>query len=501
MQKRKLLPLILVIFTLILNLSACGNSESDNESQQPTCTTETNDLGHDCNDEYQYDENFQFINVQLPEEFLKCKHEIVTSHEQDLSDYGCCSGIIYYNTCEICKYNLFVNLKGLTCIPKFKAKCKFIDDDIHEAFYQGGCCVKCNLSFRTYKKIEENECQKNYIYYKYIFGETELEVYGNISNHEIYEETIELLGDSCSAGIKITKHCTTCGETTKTTYLNHYYKETKIENDCLEVYGYKCVGCDETKQITNIIHKCNFKKVSTKSNVNNYIETYKCNHSKYTMTKEYINVNENCRTYTTQITKYFKNDICIFESSFNFDFKGNHEYNDKSYTLIFGNCNEKAEYELKCNKCGHTEKHTSYHPYQYCEPIELAQFGMCGGYDSKSKCPLCESNNIKGIDDSSCTWETISSNENTATFYCNSCQTTKVVTTNKEIIKKCFGKITTLYQYIKNGNIVYESEYINAGYLHNFTCVYEEIGEYTNEYNSCQDCGYKQCDYYSKQNN
>ena len=418
----------------------------------------------------------------------------------DLSAIGICENEIFVEYCVICNQT-----KGISDL-----NCNWYYVDETEDGSQIFICEKCQ-SIKLVKEVRgepDDKCE---------FTVTVTYTYANQANpnnlytisysyqdedHEFEICDVKMNGTTCDEGYTFSWYCTKCGQTYNGGYASQHMVKSEITN--LDELG-MCEGAYAYKYVCRICHMVTGGAVETygcdfvKQGTENGFEVSKCRNCETVryIKRTYSEKDENCHCIETTIYKFVLNGETIYEHTNNYPTE-NHKY-VYDYDRYGETCDDGYWVTVTCEDCDWTESGDDSGHRSEVTLVELDQFGMCKGAQTRTEiCQICGEISTN-VDIWSCNWGPEYEAEDGFTAQkCERCHTVcycKVIKGEKD--EDCRIIDTEIYLFERDGEIFHTFNHLNSYTEHDYQYDYDMQGE------SCED-GYKvietckNCDYYNE---
>ena len=436
-------------------------------------------LGDSCEDGYQvlyacrncdysYTSGYQY------------EHYTEFGKEYNLADYGMCGGVMIQSSCACGAQKSYYTEEPSLCswrhlsgdensVTQICTKCGVI----RENGYTGGELEGC----RMYESG----------YYEYRLGYDvllKIERYNVWENHDI-DYDVELLGDSCEDGFKVSGVCKDCGEPDNWSGRGHQMFLTEEYTGA--EYGF-CEGgwlrvdqcpCGQSSDLYWNL-RCMFFVENHQETEDGYTSTEICRACGmvWDTTSQRVPM-ENCRAQETNTHTFTLDGEQILQTS-SVRTVDNHAY-EMSYNLLGDSCEDGVEITETCTVCGETYSHTQYyHEMMVTEEIDLTDMGYCSTKLRWMECP-CGENRGTGHEGSSCRWMWVDENyqhgENgdyisEFTHVCEICGMKRIRTVDHKVLNSCAYQETATWTYLDAEDNVL-GEFSDTDTYETHDCIYE----------------------------
>ncbi len=342
-------------------------------------------------------------------------------------------------------------------------------------------------------KIEKNIGYSVEFYYNDKLGE-----YSTASHHS-YEYKYELNGESCEDGYKVTRYCTSCGESEYYYGYGHRTDYREISLSALGLCGgyieeQYCTVCDTVTYSTVNDYNCHWSHNGTNENGYDVYECKMCGTTKLSF-RSIGEKDENCRYMSTEVNIYLRSGEEIYRYERTMFFISHNT--QQSYIFDGESCDDGYTVISYCADCSYsTSYRTSGHRTMYRE-ASLSALGLCGGFIEQEYCTICDTVTYSYVNDYDCRWSHNGMNENDYDVYeCKMCGTTKLSYRSYGAKNEnCGYSVTEIVLYYKDGEEICRAERTYYEMHHNYKYSYELEGEscndgyLINEY--CTECEYR----------
>ena len=326
----------------------------------------------------------------------------------DLSEYGACGGSLIVYKCADCGEITNIYDFDVDCNVDFEnePEVEQITDENGVVHYiQKVECPDCDLALVVDMWVDEvSVCETiTYMTMTVRYGETKIvELYDTEydDNHE-YEYEYELEGESCEDGVKITGHCTICGDSYSTSRNWHSDVEYDVVIDLSEhstcggtINVDRCSLCGYITDINDMNINCNMSDeveeeiTDAEGNVIGYKYISTCpDCGLMFVEQEWIETHSVCEYTEYEGAYIYKGEECIFAYVEGW-YESDHEY-EYTYEAESNDCNERYKVIEHCTVCGKTDEwYTSGHRSEEFE-MNLADHNGCEGTISGRRCAIC----------------------------------------------------------------------------------------------------------------
>ncbi len=320
--------------------------------------------------------------------------------EIELSEYGCCGGVIHYEACVICSY-VFAGGAEVECAEFEENHEEFANEngDIIRAI-STYTCTTCGFKLVAEDRIDyENACIYSYTQSRKYYDNSgamikELERVDRYSEHNYALSYAVPFGDSCYEGYFAKYECKNCGDSYGRYDREHRYENTYVDFAELGMCGgwieeEKCSICNEIGY-SNINDKhCKWMPAEEGSTDSDsmLLVCANCNATKHEGREE-SEKDEHC-TYSVTEFRIFKNangeEVYKHEKSWS---SSNHNYEITIGELRGESCEDGYDITYTCLDCGIVSYGVNRgHNLYSIDKYDLSEYGACGGYVDIRECP------------------------------------------------------------------------------------------------------------------
>ncbi len=302
--------------------------------------------------------------------------------EIDLSPYSSCGGYARGEVCIGCgrlmndHFDIQIN-----CGMEDASMTEITDENGNMRYVQELLCSNCGLFLRweTWKE-EDSVCVYRDMQRMYIAKDGEVLLDWTMVDESItheYEQTVEMLGDTCADGIRVTYYCPLCEDGHFDLYNDCYYVYTHYDFSALGVGcgGYanvsQCVGCGEFDE-SQLDFYCKFEETGV---TEDGYTLYTCSNCGTVLQQKisYAEKDENCYLVKTQHTMLLVNGEIIF------DVENSERYEKHAFSeevVMHGeSCTDGVEINFTCEYCGYSYGE-SFHDHRTHAVYTLADTGV-----------------------------------------------------------------------------------------------------------------------------
>ena len=469
----------------------------------------------------------------------------------DLTDYGICGGMMEAWKCRDCGEIYHVNNIQPDCKNLSAEESYYTDEDGNLHTVQTIKCLDCGLyvegdMYTEIRSVCESVMYVNISIYcndKFIC-EYEYIEYDN--THE-YETEYIPNGESCEDGYTVKEHCSKCGDTHQYTTFGHMLEEVIInladfgfcggyirqnacktcgvvlsawvEGDCctwtyqsdmgatlpgydatLPGYGTALPGYGTIVGPGGSISGGSISGGIVSGGLgSSYVVCSKCGGAKSTEV-ENIYGDDTCSYTRKTMTVYLMNGMEVFSYEMSSVFY-THEY-EYTYELEGDTCDDGVKMYGVCKVCGESTNGYTYGHNYVNEEINLADYGLCGGYVTKNCCTICGETGRFVIDDYGCAWMYVNGSDEYNYYVCQNCGAEKYVYISYgEKTENCIVSELYVYQYVVKGVTVLEFEISYRNAIHDYDKEIFMNGANCDEGGyiryTCKDCGSSYKNYFS----
>ena len=470
-----------------------------------------------CTKIYHYEYTVVINGVTLVEKLVQ--EQIDDSHQNtknetiQLSDYGCCGGTVTVEHCEDCGKNLYLDGMNPACDINWydePATEVFVDENGVEHEIQRLGCEDCGFEYVQDVWMEMfTECEGEvHGVLRVSCGNTvivEIQTSYNEEEHD-YEETYELLGETCLDGVKISRSCAACGDSYSYTTSRHDSVEYDVQVDISQhtscggyVIADICTICDSIVSFNGYPANCSMGKEEKVEILDGqgysvgYQYSQTCTECGLVYIYEEWKENGAQCEYIYHTNRYLKQGDENILSCESVSHQTSHQW-EETYEMHGNSCEDGYRVNEYCTVCGETDSYnTSGHRTQYRE-VSLSEFGLCGGYVREEYCRICNMVTYAYANDW-CDFYYMGTNaEGYMVYECDTCGAFKHIkeTRSAKDEECCFTTERTVIYF--QGGEVYRYTSLSYGVTHVYE--YEFIlqgtscAEGVRVNATCKDCGY-----------
>ncbi len=326
--------------------------------------------------------------------------------EIDLSEYTSCGGTVVYYGCNVCGDISSLSHIDLRCDMEQTEYINSYDDygRLISEYYRD-VCKDCGLVCEYYYKLTHlEECAygafETYELYmgdECIFENTD--EYGVVLHTAEY--TYEMIGATCTEGVRIYSECTVCGEASNWTEYDHVDLEYEVDIDLSEYTSCggsinvdRCTVCGEIIRMNSDDLNCNMKEeyyeniLDEYENVVGFVATDVCTDCglEYTITRVNTALGD-CRFEVDMIYSFWADGECVIEISEKWYYTDHDEFID--YKFQGNSCEEGVICRTYCTVHGALYEEVVYGHIEGYREIYMEDYGACEGYIVVIPCAAC----------------------------------------------------------------------------------------------------------------
>ena len=410
-----------------------------------------------------------------------CDHTELHREYLDISEFGCCHGIIYYKTCDCGAVKVLdPNLSTLLCDMDEIDEEEVEDENGYLTEYITGACAKCGLvMYETYYEGKDG-CMEYYGFEVALAlnGETIIEnvVYEERDpdhDEESYEIDITEFG-GCGGKI-IVSRCKDCGEITELEDVN--------------------VDCDINMSEPEV------ETVVDENGMEHNVMRVTCSECGFEVRVEDWDADPmECRDEYYLVVSVHCGEETIFEVV-DTEIREDDDCYDFEYEFFGETCHDGIKITGVCNACGetiyaYTDSHVG---MEYDVRLDLSEYTSCGGTLVVDRCEMCGTITYVRDMHFECDFgdalEELITDENgetigyTYTYTCIECGLSYISGEWYEMIDSCEYKRHMIFELYVNGTCIVEHDEVWHQSNHNYEYTYELKGETCSEgYIVCQVC-------------
>jgi len=420
-------------------------------------------------------------------------HEMVIYEETELYEYGLCGGWSYVESC-ICGKEMHSEI-FTDCQWRYQEDGRSI-------------CRNCGTErVITTSKVPVSECETRIDeIHSFCRDGEELLNFKRVAYEDhhrwVYEFTLRDGSTSCATGYWFEQTCLTCGETQSGGGQSdgHYAYPTdrEILSDiglCGDVELLTCTcpcGKKTETQIRWIDQACRFEYYQAQEDGSVLEICAACGAQRRRISSTQPVEGESCMIAYCTLEIYLVDGEEVFRTN-RVDYETAHKWEEK-YTLLGESCEDGVSFSRTCTVCKESYSDIYYYHEPTHEEIDLAEYGLCGGYMYKHSCPCGEICEMDFHADCDWQWDEELSGENVNVYKCRVCETVWT----EEIIRgetydNCYYDLTVTNTFAVPGKDPLVAIRKTTGTTHSWKYSYELRGESCEDgvvaYMTCTKCG------------